>query len=56
MQHFVVCILRDTRHTVKFTWQKLYILSGTELENHYKKTLEALKKLGGILGEIFTGV
>jgi type I restriction enzyme M protein len=39
----------------KFTWEKLYSLSGAELENHYKKTLDALAKLGGILGEIFTG-
>jgi type I restriction enzyme M protein len=39
----------------KFNWEKLYPLSGAELENHYKKTLEALAKLGGILGEIFTG-
>jgi type I restriction enzyme M protein len=39
----------------KFTWSKLFSLSGAELENHYKKTLEALAKLGGILGEIFTG-
>ncbi|MDR0501831.1 MAG: type I restriction-modification system subunit M [Treponema sp.] len=46
---------RDLGIPDKYTWEKLYLLSGAELENHYKKTLEALAKLGGILGEIFTG-
>lgn len=38
-----------------YTWEKLYPLSGAELEEQYKRTLEALAQLGGILGEIFSG-
>jgi type I restriction enzyme M protein len=39
----------------EYTWEKLYPLSGSELEEQYKMTLEALAKLGGVLGEIFSG-
>ena len=39
----------------EYTWEKLYPLSGAELEDQYKNTLEALAMLGGVLGEIFSG-
>ncbi|GHV42282.1 SAM-dependent DNA methyltransferase [Spirochaetia bacterium] len=39
----------------KYSWGELSLLSGAELETRYKHTLEAMAKLGGVLGEIFTG-
>lgn len=38
-----------------YTWQDMNSLSGVDLEQQYKKTLEKLAEKTGILGEIFTG-
>ncbi|MGL4943781.1 MAG: N-6 DNA methylase [Thermoguttaceae bacterium] len=38
-----------------YTWSDMNALTGTDLESQYKKTLEKLGTLGGILGEIFGG-
>jgi len=40
---------------VKYTWDKLAVLTGAELEEQYKKTLEELGKKSGTLGRIFSG-
>lgn len=39
----------------EYSWDKLYQLSGSELEAQYKATLEALSQRGGVLSEIFAG-
>jgi type I restriction enzyme M protein len=39
----------------KYSWGKLAILAGAELEEQYKKTLEELGKGSGTLGRIFSG-
>lgn len=38
-----------------YTWQDMNTLTGSELEEQYKKTLEKLGEQGGILGQIFQG-
>lgn len=38
-----------------FTWIDMNTLTGADLENQYKKTLEMLGNCGGILGKIFKG-
>lgn len=38
-----------------YTWADMNSLSGVDLEQQYKKTLEKLAEKTGILGEIFTG-
>lgn len=38
-----------------FCWSDMNTLTGSELENQYKKTLETLGEQGGILGQIFKG-
>ncbi|HNU79584.1 MAG TPA: class I SAM-dependent DNA methyltransferase [Bacillota bacterium] len=38
-----------------YTWVDMNSLSGVDLEQQYKKTLEKLAEKTGILGEIFTG-
>lgn len=38
-----------------FTWMDLTPLTGVELESHYKKTLEKIGEIPGILSEIFAG-
>ncbi len=38
-----------------FTWIDMNTLTGSDLENQYKKTLEMLGNCGGILGKIFKG-
>ena len=38
-----------------FCWSDMNTLTGAELENQYKKTLETLGEQGGILGQIFKG-
>ena len=38
-----------------YAWSDMNTLTGLELENQYKKTLEKLGEQGGILGEIFKG-
>lgn len=37
------------------TWSDMNMLTGTDLEDKYKKTLEKLGQMDGILGEIFQG-
>ena len=46
---------RNTGIPDEYTWDKLSRLAGVELEQHYKKTLEALAQSTGTLGRIFTG-
>lgn len=38
-----------------FNWSDMNTLTGADLENQYKKTLEKLGRQGGILGQIFKG-
>ena len=38
-----------------YTWQDMNTLTGADLEEQYKKTLEKLGEQGGILGQIFQG-
>lgn len=38
-----------------FSWSDMNTLTGSDLENQYKKTLEKLGEQGGILGQIFKG-
>ena len=38
-----------------YTWQDMNTLTGADLEEQYKKTLEKLGEQGGILGQIFKG-
>jgi Type I restriction-modification system methyltransferase subunit len=38
-----------------YAWSDMNTLTGAELENQYKKTLEKLGEQGGILGQIFKG-
>lgn len=46
---------RDTGIPEGFGWTDMNTLTGAELEEQYKKTLEALGEEGGILGQIFKG-
>ena len=46
---------RDTGIPKGFGWSDMVLLKGSELENQYKLTLEALGEQGGILGKIFKG-
>jgi len=39
----------------KYSWRKLSVLAGAELEKLYKETLEELGKRNGTLGKIFAG-
>ncbi len=38
-----------------YNWSDMNTLTGADLENQYKKTLEKLGEQGGILGQIFKG-
>lgn len=44
---------KDTGIPQGYTWSDMNTLKGAELEEQYKKTLEALAEQSGILGEIF---
>ena len=46
---------RKTGIPAGFGWTDMNTLTGAELENQYKNTLETLGKQGGILGQIFKG-
>ena len=46
---------RDLGIPEKYSWGKLIILAGAELETQYKDTLEELGKGNGTLGRIFSG-
>lgn len=46
---------RDTGIPSGYTWADMNTLTGAELENQYKSTLEKLGEQGGILGQIFKG-
>ena len=46
---------RETGIPAGFVWADMRDLTGTSLEEQYKKTLEALGKKPGILGQIFQG-
>ena len=46
---------RNTGIPVGFGWTDMNTLTGADLENQYKKTLEILGECGGILGKIFKG-
>lgn len=46
---------RDLGIPEKYSWGKLVILAGAELESQYKDTLEELGKGTGTLGRIFSG-
>ena len=46
---------RKTGIPAGFGWTDMNTLTGAELENQYKKTLETLGEQGGILGQIFKG-
>lgn len=46
---------RETGIPAGFTWTDMNTLTGSELEEQYKKTLEKLGEQGGILGQIFKG-
>ena len=38
----------------EYRWDKLKSLDGTDLTEHYEKTLEALSKQSNLIGTIFT--
>ena len=44
---------RNTGIPTGFTWADMNTLTGSDLENQYRKTLEMLGACGGILGKIF---
>ena len=46
---------KDSGIPAGFGWTDMNTLTGAELENQYKATLEALGEQGGILGQIFKG-
>ena len=46
---------KDSGIPAGFTWSDMNTLTGAELENQYKRTLEALGEKSGILGQIFKG-
>ena len=46
---------RDTGIPAGYGWSDMNALTGAELEEQYKKTLEKLGEQGGILGQIFKG-
>lgn len=46
---------RETGIPVGYTWSDMNGLTGAELENQYKATLEKLGEQPGILGQIFKG-
>ncbi|MFA0964707.1 N-6 DNA methylase [Roseivirga sp. BDSF3-8] len=45
---------RDTGLPAEYAWPALSKLTGAELEEHYRATLQALGKKKGMLGQIFT--
>ena len=46
---------KETGVPPEYSWGKLAVLKGAELEEQYKETLEKLAEEGGILGKIFKG-
>lgn len=46
---------RNTGIPTGYTWADMNSLTGADLENQYRKTLEILGECGGILGKIFKG-
>ena len=46
---------RDTGIPAGYGWSDMNTLTGADLEEQYKKTLEKLGEQGGILGQIFKG-
>ena len=46
---------RDTGIPAGYGWSDMNTLTGADLEEQYKKTLEKLGEQGGILGQIFQG-
>ncbi|MBD5503983.1 MAG: SAM-dependent DNA methyltransferase [Lachnospiraceae bacterium] len=47
--------MKETGIPKGYAWSDMNTLTGAELENQYKKTLETLGERGGILGQIFKG-
>ena len=46
---------KETAIPKGYNWSDMNTLTGADLENQYKKTLEKLGEQGGILGQIFKG-
>ena len=47
--------IKQTSIPAGYGWTDMNTLTGAELEEQYKKTLEKLGEQGGILGQIFQG-